>query len=103
MMRLRDWPAALALMTCCAAAPAVEVIVEGAAAIRDDDLAGARDQAARRALARAVERHNARISTQTLVLPGAAIVAVQVSATACAEESEVLGEHRTGNELTVTL
>lgn len=102
-MRLREWLAAAVLLTSWANAPAADVVVEGTALIRHGDVAQAREQAVRRALARAVESKEVRVSAQTTVLPGAALEAVQVRATACTEDSQQLGERRQGDELTVTL
>ena len=87
------------------AVPAVaeEVVVEGSAVIRNGDLGEDREQATRRAMARAAEFRQARVSSQALVQAGVATETVQVSATACTGRVDVLDEKVLADELTVIL
>lgn len=82
---------------------AEDVVVEGSAVIRGGDVGEAREQATRRALARAAEFRQARVSSHSLVQSGVASETVQVSASACTESVDQLDEKVHGNELTVIL
>jgi hypothetical protein len=84
-------------------ARATEVVVEGRALIGPEGIAAARDMATRRALARAVESHSARVSAQSHVREGMAFETAQVNASACTQATEPLKEQVDGEELTVTL
>lgn len=100
---LRHWIAALTLSVAWLASSANELIIDGTAIIRDGNVAEAREQAIRSALARAAESRNARISAQSTVGPNATLETTQLSTTACIENNETLAERHQDNELIVTL
>jgi len=102
-MCLRYITAVLLSATLHTQAVAEDVVVEGSAVIRGGDLGEAREQATRRALARAAEFRQARVSSHSLVQSGVASETVQVNATACTGPVDQLGEKVHGNELTVIL
>ncbi len=92
-----------ALLLCCCQAIATEVVAEGAATIKNGDVAGARELATRRAIASAVESKGAIVSGQTTILPGVALESVQVRATGCASQTAPLGEIVKDGEITVSV
>lgn len=82
---------------------ASEIVVEGSAQIVGGDLGQARELATRRALARAAEFSGAKVSSQALVRQGMAMETVQVSASACTENTEQISEKVQDGELTVVI
>lgn len=84
-------------------ADAAQVVVEGSAPIRDDDLGQARALATRRAIARAAEAHAASVSAHTTLSSGLALEAAQLSASACTRDVTQLDERISDDQLTVTL
>lgn len=106
MRKLRSFQALLAL--CLPLAPIsdpaiAETVVEGSAAIVAGDIAGAREQAIRRALARATEAHGASINANATVRQDAVFESIQVRSNACTEGTEQLWEKREGDELKVAI
>lgn len=91
------------LLSCSWQVLADEVVAEGRATIENGDVAGARELATRRAIARAVESQGAVISGQTLIRPGVALESAQVRATGCATQTTPIGEVVRGNEITVSV
>lgn len=91
------------LLLCSWQALADEVVAEGSATIENGDVAGARELATRRAIARAVESRGAVISGQTVISPGVAFESAQVRATGCSTQTTPLGEVIRGNEITVSV
>lgn len=91
------------LLSCSWQVLADEVVAEGRATIENGDVAGARELATRRAVARAVESQGAVISGQTLIRPGVALESAQVRATGCATQTTQIGEVVRGNEITVSV
>lgn len=100
---LRRHLAYLLLAACCLPAAAAEVTVEGSAVIGTAGLGAAREEAIRRALARAAEFHGARVSSRAVVESGVLQESVQVAADACTGRSEQIAEKINGKELTVSL
>lgn len=82
---------------------AADIVVEGSAPIRAGDIGQARELATRRALARAAEFKGANVSSQALLQQGVATETVQVRATACTENAELINEIVSDTELTVVM
>lgn len=96
------WCVLLYLGIVCSAHSA-EVIVEGRAPIRGNDVGQAKELATRRALARAAETQSANVTAQTILRDGAMTEMTQVRASACTENSQMLSESVNGDELTVRM
>lgn len=84
-------------------AAANEVVVEGSAQIFNGDVGQARELATRRALARAAEFKGANVSSQVISRSGQVLDSVQVRASACTENAELLSESISAGELTVVI
>lgn len=82
---------------------AADLVVEASAQIENGDIGQAREQATRRALARASEQHSARVSAATTVRPDDLFETVQVRSSACTKNTETIDERIDGSTLTVIL
>lgn len=85
------------------AAWCLEAVAEGSAPIRNGDRGQAREQALRRALARAAESRGVTISSQLSVRSGVVSESAQMRASACIQGNEILSERVSDGELTVTV